>query len=81
MTVAAKKQLTEQILALPEKDRERLLQLLMKSLDMPGEALSPKEWDRVWKIELKKRIEDVRSGKVKTVPAERVMAELKAKYG
>ena len=67
MTVAAQKQLTEQILALPEKDRERLLQLLIKSLDVPGEELSPKEWDRAWSAELDKRIEEVRNGTVKCV--------------
>jgi len=81
MTVAAQKQLAEQALALPQKARARLALLLMKSLDAPGEEINPKEWAKVWGIELKKRIEEIRSGKVKTVPADRVMAELKAKYG
>jgi putative addiction module component (TIGR02574 family) len=81
MTVAAQKQLAEQALALPQKARARLALLLVKSLDVPGEKINPKEWTKVWAIELKKRIEEVRLGKVKTVPADRVMAELKAKYG
>jgi putative addiction module component (TIGR02574 family) len=81
MTVAAQKQLAKQILALPEKDRARLAHLLIKSLDAPVEELGPEEWTRAWKTELKKRIDDIRSGKVKTIPADRVMAELKAKYG
>jgi putative addiction module component (TIGR02574 family) len=81
MTAAAQKQLTEKVLGLPKKVRARLAGLLIKSLDEPVEQLSPKEWKRAWKAELEKRIEDVRSGKVKTIPADRVMAELRAKYG
>ena len=81
MTVAAQKQLVEQALALPQKARARLALLLVNSLDAPGEEITPKEWAKVWHTELKKRIEEVRLGKVKTVPAHRVMAELKAKYG
>ena len=81
MTVAAQKNLTEKALALPRKARASLAQLLIKSLNDPEEELTPREWDRVWKAELKKRIEEVRSGKVKTIPADGVMAELRAKYG
>ncbi len=81
MTVATQKQLTEKVLALPQKARARLAHLLIKSLDDPKEELSPKEWDAAWKKELEKRIKDVRSGKVKTIPASQVMAELRAKYG
>jgi putative addiction module component (TIGR02574 family) len=79
IAVAAQKQLTEKVLAWPQKARARLAPLLIKSLDEPAEELSPKEWDRVWKIELNKRMEEIRSGKAKTVPADRVMAELRAK--
>lgn len=79
--IAPAKQLARQVLALPEKDRARLAHLLLKSLDVPGDEPTPKEWTKAWKIELQKRIEEVRSGKIKTIPADRVMAELKAKYG
>jgi hypothetical protein len=72
--------LTKQALALPQKDRAHIARLIAKSLDMPAEGLSPKEWDRLWKIKLKNRAE-VRSGKIKTAPADRVWAKLKAKQG
>jgi len=81
MTVAAHKQITEKVLALPQKARERLVCLLIRSLDDQADKISPKEWYRAWKAELGKRIEEVRLGKVKTVPAAQVRAELKAKYG
>jgi putative addiction module component (TIGR02574 family) len=79
--VAPAKQLAKQALALPEKDRARLAHLLIQSLEVPGEKVGPKEWARAWDIELKKRMEEIRSGKVKTIPAHQVMAELRAKYG
>jgi hypothetical protein len=44
MTVAAKK-LAEQVLALPESDREKLLRLLRDSLPHEDETLSQQEWD------------------------------------
>jgi len=66
MTVAAQKQLAGQ---------------LLKSLDEDDEKLSRKEWDAAWKKELEKRIEDVRTGKVKTISASQVMAELRARHG
>jgi putative addiction module component (TIGR02574 family) len=80
MTVAAKK-LAEQVLALPESDREKLFRLLRDSLPHEDETLSQEEWDRLWKVELEKRIEELESGKVKAIPAAQVMAELRAKYG
>jgi hypothetical protein len=65
---------------LSQKERGYVFRELAKSLDMPTEGLSPKEWDRLWKIKLKNRAKAVGTGKVKTVPANRVIAKLKAKH-
>ncbi|HEY0257141.1 MAG TPA: addiction module protein [Candidatus Methylacidiphilales bacterium] len=81
MTVAAKKEIASKALALPKEARERLAQQLLESLDPPEEKISPKEWTRLWKAELGKRLEEMESGKVKGIPAKKVMAELRAKYG
>jgi len=51
------------------------------SVNPPEAKPSRKEWSRLWKIELEKRAEEMRSGKVKGIPAAQVMAELRAKYG
>jgi putative addiction module component (TIGR02574 family) len=67
MTAAAKK-LAEQVLALPESDRETLFKLLRDSLPHGDETLSQEEWDGAWKKELEKRIEEIESGKVKCIP-------------
>jgi putative addiction module component (TIGR02574 family) len=81
MTIAAQKQFAAKALALPRQARARLAHQLLESLDPPEEKISKKEWTRLWKIELEKRIEELESGKVKAIPAAQVMAELRAKYG
>lgn len=45
-----------------------------------GEPAEPEEWSDEFKAMIARRVEDVRSGKVKGIPAEEVMARLKAKY-
>jgi putative addiction module component (TIGR02574 family) len=67
MTAAAQKKIMEQALALPQKARERLAHTLWESLEPPEEKLSKKEWNKAWKAEIKKRIADVESGKVKAI--------------
>ena len=56
-------------LQLPPAERARLLEEVSASL--VGIELSPE-----WKAEIKRRIDDVDSGRVKTVPAEDVFARL-----
>jgi putative addiction module component (TIGR02574 family) len=75
MTAVAKK-LAEQVLALPEKDREKLFRLLRDSLPNEIETLSQEEWDEAWKKELEKRIEEMESGEDPGVPLDEVLAEL-----
>jgi putative addiction module component (TIGR02574 family) len=80
MTAAAQKQIAVKALTLPKKARARLAQQLFDSLDAPEEKLSRKEWSQAWKVEIEKRAEEMRSGKVKGIPAAQVMVELRAKY-
>ena len=79
MTVAGK-ELSKQVLALPDEDRATLARLLIQSLDSPEEVVPPEEWSASWTTEIERRVEEIRSGKVKTVPADQVMKELRAKY-
>jgi putative addiction module component (TIGR02574 family) len=84
MTLAAQKEIAAKALALPKKFRASLARQLLESLDSPEpaeEKLSRKEWSRAWSTELERRMEEMRSGKVKGIPARQVMAELRAKYG
>ena len=40
-----------------------------------------KEIDELWKVEIERRVEEVRSGKVKTIPGEQVFAEIEERFG
>ena len=81
MTATAQKQIAAKALALPKRARASLARQLLESLNPPEEKLSRKEWNRLWKVELEKRAVEMRSGKVKGIPAAQIMAELRAKYG
>lgn len=72
--------LARKILALPYGERERLLAELLGSLDDgdQGELLDGEAWDRSWAAELDTRLDGIEAGTVATVPADRVLAEMRA---
>jgi putative addiction module component (TIGR02574 family) len=61
---------------LPSKDRAALARFLIASLDDEVDDDAEAAWDE----ELKRREEEIRSGKEVGEPAEKVMRELRAKY-
>jgi putative addiction module component (TIGR02574 family) len=58
--------LVEQALKLPSESRARLADLLVESLD--ADELG--RIDRLWVVEAKRRRDEVRAGRVKTIPGE-----------
>ncbi|HCA57552.1 MAG TPA: addiction module antitoxin RelB [Blastocatellia bacterium] len=66
-------------------ERAEMLPIDMKLelVDRLLESISPsqKEIDELWKIEIERRVEEVRSGKVKTIPGEQVFAEIEERFG
>jgi putative addiction module component (TIGR02574 family) len=76
MTGATAK-LTDQILSLPCEDRIYMVDKLLKSLNAP----SHDENDRLWAAETEKRIDELDSGKVQSIPGDQVLAELRKKLG
>jgi putative addiction module component (TIGR02574 family) len=56
-------ELLKKALALPDKDRADLASSLIESLD----AVVDEDAEAVWQEEIARRLEDVRSGKVKTI--------------
>jgi hypothetical protein len=46
-----------------------------------NEPFNPNESDAEFVKELNRRLDELRSGRVKGIPAEKVMARLRAKYG
>jgi len=61
---------------LSEADRAGLAHFLIQSLHPDEDADAEQAWD----AELERRGEDIRSGRAAGEPAERVFAELRAKY-
>lgn len=64
-------QIAREALLLTPAQRAELADLLVVSL----ESTPPDEVQRLWIEEANKRLEEVRSGKVKTIPGEDVLAE------
>lgn len=69
-------ELLEKALALSSEERGLLVDRLVESLDNePAEPGVEAAWDE----EINRRIEDIRSGRVKTIPGEQVLGRLKAR--
>jgi len=63
--------LLKKALALPEQERAELAGNLLDSLD----ATVDEDADAAWQKEIARRLEEVKSGRVKTVPWSRVRAK------
>ena len=72
MTAATTK-LEEKILSLPCEDRIYLVEKLLKSLNSP----SREEIAKAWAEESERRIDEIESGKVQTIPGEQVFQEIR----
>jgi len=72
MTAATTK-LADQLLSLPCEDRIYLVDRLLKSLNAP----SKEEVDKAWAEESERRIDELESGKVQTIPGEEVFREIR----
>lgn len=68
---ATLEQIAREALLLTPDQRAELADLLVVSLG----STPPDEIQRLWIEEANKRLEEVRSGKVKTIPGEDVLAE------
>jgi putative addiction module component (TIGR02574 family) len=71
-------EIASEVEKLPLAKREELLHRLTVLTDADP-AASQDEIDAAWEQELKRRIDEVDSGKVKMIPADEVFAELEAR--
>ncbi len=67
--------LEHQVLNLPPKDRSRMLELLITSLD------EDEEQQQTWFAEASRRKAEVDSGLTTMIPGPETLAQLQAKYG
>ena len=68
------KELFDEAISLPVDIRSQLIDKLLLSLN-PGR----KNIDEMWATEAEKRVEEIKSGKIKTIPGEKVFRKIKAK--
>ncbi len=59
------------------------IDLKIELIDKLLESISPSqsEIDELWKVEVERRIDEVESGKVKTIPGGEVFAKIRERFG
>jgi putative addiction module component (TIGR02574 family) len=67
----------EKALALSTQERGLLIDQLIESLD---EGPADEGVEAAWGAEIKRRVDEVRSGKVKMIPGEQVLRELAQEF-
>jgi putative addiction module component (TIGR02574 family) len=77
---ATLERVAEEALGLSLSDRSALTRILIQTLE-PEPAEDAAEVQQAWQMEVEKRVDEILSGCVKTVPAEEIFAKLRAKYG
>ena len=75
MTTALKKQADELASKLTVKQRIEFAERVMAGVNHFADDKTERDWD----LEIKRRLDEYRSGKVKTIPSSQVHAELKRK--
>ena len=77
-------ELLEQALQLPDEEQEKIARALYENLaakDDEDDDDDPAEVEAAWAGEIERRVEEIRNGTVQTIPADVVMAELRARFG
>jgi putative addiction module component (TIGR02574 family) len=67
----------EKALSLSEQERELLIDRLSESLNSDQDEAGLKA---AWDEEIKRRVDDIRSGRVKTIPGEQVLREMAEEF-
>jgi putative addiction module component (TIGR02574 family) len=67
-------EILERALALSTQERGMLIDQLIESLD---DAPADEGVEAAWDAEIRRRVDEIRSGTVKTVPGEQVLRELR----
>jgi hypothetical protein len=78
MATSAADELLDRALDLPAEERERMLRVLIASLEDDAEELGPGEWEKIWSRELAARVRQIREGEVELVDGEEAMRRARA---
>ncbi len=69
------KEIVEQASLLPIEERAALVDSLIKTLNPPNEKI-----DRKWTLVARRRLAEIRSGKVKPIPGNRVFDKIRERF-
>jgi putative addiction module component (TIGR02574 family) len=77
----AAEHLLDQALLLSIYERSTIARLLYESIADEEDDEDPAEVEAAWAEEIKRRVEEIRTGAVEGIPAEEVFAEMRARFG
>jgi putative addiction module component (TIGR02574 family) len=69
-------EIEEEITRLPQEARERLIRLLINSLE-PEAGESQEAIEAAWEQEIERRSREIEEGKIKLVPADEALARIR----
>ena len=69
------KEIVEEAESLPVEERAAVVDSLLRSLNPPRQ-----EMDRAWAAEARKRLDDLRRGRVEAVPGKEVFASVEERF-
>jgi putative addiction module component (TIGR02574 family) len=74
--------MTTETMEIIERVESLPIDMKLEIIDRLLESISPpqKEIDDAWSAEVERRIDEVESGKVKTIPGEEVFARMRERY-
>ena len=74
--------MTTQTMDIMERAEMLPIDLKLELVDRLLESISPsqKDIDELWKIEVERRIDEVESGEVKTIPGDEVFAKIRGRH-
>ena len=57
-------EILERALQLSSKERGKIVEILIRSFDPPGEDISKEEWEKAWSAEIQRRLAAVDRGEI-----------------
>jgi len=57
-------EILERALQLSSKERGKIVEILIRSLDPPGEDISAEEWEKAWSAEIQRRLDAIDRGEI-----------------
>jgi len=69
------KELIAEVISLPVEERAIVVDSILRSLNSPEDDI-----DRQWIAEAERRLEEVRTGRVKAIPGDQVFAQIQKRF-